>query len=79
VEHERAVAAASEAGRWALAHLAPHEAARWFEAALERLMAVQPADFPGRCDLLILLGDAQRQAGDGAYRRTLLERRGRSP
>jgi DNA-binding SARP family transcriptional activator len=73
VEHERAIAAASEAGRWALARLAPHEAARWFEAALERLTATHPADRAGRCELLILLGDAQRQAGDGAYRGTLLE------
>lgn len=73
VEHERAIAAAREAGRWALARLAPHEAARWFEAAHERLTATALADRAGLCDLLILLGDAQRQAGDGAYRRTLLE------
>ena len=72
-EPARAVAAATHAGRWALAQLAPHEAVRWFEAARERLLATDPSDGASLCELLICLGEAQRQAGDGAYRRTLLE------
>jgi class 3 adenylate cyclase len=61
---------AERAGRRALEQLAPDEAQRWFEQALE-LRAGQPESDAHR-ELLVLLGDAQRQAGDAGYRGTLL-------
>jgi tetratricopeptide (TPR) repeat protein len=61
---------AERAGRRALEQLAPDEAQRWFEEALE-LRAGQPESDAHR-ELLVLLGDAQRQAGDAGYRDTLL-------
>ena len=61
------------AGDDALEKLAPDEARRWYERALELL-----ARWPGvrdvqRCDLLIKRGEAERQAGDRRFRETLLE------
>jgi predicted ATPase len=63
-----AVEAARRAGDAALAQLAPDEAARWYFEALKL-----ERDSPERCELLIRLGDAQRQAGDPAHRRTLMD------
>ena len=60
------------AGERALAALAPDEATRWFRRAID-LVDTAPDTTPGeRLDLLIALGDAQRQAGDPGYRETLL-------
>jgi DNA-binding SARP family transcriptional activator len=73
MEPDRAIEAAERAGAWALARLAPHEAIRWFDAARKSLLATHPDDQAGLCEVLIGLGEAQRQAGDGAYRATLLE------
>ncbi len=70
VELEKAVAYATLAGQRALAELAPDEAVRWFTQALE-LLGGAPEGAIQR-QLLVLLGDAQRQAGDPRYRDTLL-------
>jgi tetratricopeptide (TPR) repeat protein len=78
----RAVSYAQQAGQAAMAQLAPDEALRWFTRALELVGGDgAPAAPDGRrdrdprrrCDLLIGLGEAQRQAGEPAYRETLLD------
>jgi tetratricopeptide (TPR) repeat protein len=70
---EKAVAYARQAAAQALEELAPDEALRLFTQALE-LHAQQPAPHPAdRCELLLGLGEAQRQAGEPAFRETLLE------
>jgi tetratricopeptide (TPR) repeat protein len=61
------------AGERALSELAPDEALRWFNQALELQRQQPEADPVERCDLLIGLGNAQRQAGEPAFRETLLE------
>ncbi len=71
LELHKAADYAEQAGRHALTQLAPDEAQRWFEQALE-LLAAQP-ESEARRELLVLLGDAQRQAGDAGYRDTLLQ------
>jgi len=58
------------AGQKALDSLAPGDAAKLFNDALELLRA---GDAVARCEALIGLGDAQRQTGIPAYRETLLE------
>jgi DNA-binding SARP family transcriptional activator len=67
---DKAVDYAYQAGRRALAHLAPDEAARWFDQAIELL-----GDTPGplHCDLMTALGEAKRQTGDAGFRETLLQ------
>ncbi len=67
----KAVGYARAAGERALEELAPDAALRWFEQALE-LLTIQ-GDPRERCDLLLGLGQAQRQLGDQAFRETLLE------
>ncbi len=69
---DTAVHYARRTGEQALARLAPNEAARWFAEALEMVDAAEVDDVGRRCALLVQLGDAQRQAGDPAYRETLL-------
>ena len=67
----KAVSYARLAGERALANAAPDEAVRWYSQALE-ISAHQPDAEPAqRCDLLISLGEAQRQAGAPAFRETL--------
>ncbi len=61
---------ALRAAEHALAQLAPDEAARWYRRALELM---EPGQDDLRCELLIGLGEAQRQVGDTAFRRTLLD------
>jgi class 3 adenylate cyclase/tetratricopeptide (TPR) repeat protein/DNA polymerase III delta prime subunit len=60
------------AGDRALDQLAPDEALRWYGQALDLL---GPADSSSRMrlEILIGLGEAQRQAGVAEYRETLLE------
>jgi class 3 adenylate cyclase/tetratricopeptide (TPR) repeat protein len=70
VDADKAVAYARMAGERALEELAPDEAVQWFERALELLG--DRNDESLRCDLLIGLGEAQRQAAVPAYRETLL-------
>jgi hypothetical protein len=76
MEPDRALAAAVRAGEWALDRLAPEEATQWYEAALRLLEHHDPGNLDDRCRLLIWRGKAERQAGAGAYRQTLLEAAG---
>jgi class 3 adenylate cyclase/tetratricopeptide (TPR) repeat protein len=64
---------ARRAAEHAFARLAPDEAARWYRRALELYDQASDGERSERCDLLIGLGDAQRQVGDSAYRQTLLD------
>ncbi len=72
-EAGKAATYARRAGERALDALAPDEAIRWFLRAVEILDAEPQHDPLPRLDVLIGLGDAQRQAGDPGYRETLLE------
>ncbi|HET6997364.1 MAG TPA: AAA family ATPase [Solirubrobacterales bacterium] len=63
----------SLAGERALADLAPEEALNWYQRALDLLDAMPEAEPRQRCDVLIGLGDAQRQAGRDSFNETLLE------
>jgi class 3 adenylate cyclase len=72
----KAAGYARRAGERALRALAPDEAIRWVRQAVELLDADGPGDASIRLDALVGLGDAQRQAGDPAYRETLLEAAG---
>src|SRR5262249_47795794 len=69
----RAAHYARRAGERALARVGPAEAIRWFEQTLELLDADPPDDPRIRLDVQILLGDAQRQAGQPSYRETLID------
>lgn len=69
----KAAGYARRAGQAALDALAPDEATRWFRQAVELLDTGSSPDPVERLDALIGLGDAQRQAGDHAYRETLLD------
>ena len=72
-DRTKAIGYARRAGDAAMTALAPDEALRWYKQALE-LHAEQPTVDEGeRADLLVRLGRAQRDAGDPAYRTTLLE------
>jgi tetratricopeptide (TPR) repeat protein len=72
VESLKAIAYAVQAGQRALTYLAPDEANRWFDQALD--MAERSPIQPSlRAQLLVGLGDAQRQVGNPAYRQTLLD------
>jgi class 3 adenylate cyclase len=64
---------ATRAGRRAIEQLAPAEARRWFERGLEMLQQSPDSDQHMRCELLIGLGEAQRQSGHPDFRRTLLD------
>jgi class 3 adenylate cyclase len=66
---EKAVHYATRAGDQALDRLAHEQAVTLYRQALDLL----DGDEEGRCDLLIALGDAQRRAGMGGHRETLLE------
>jgi predicted ATPase len=68
----KAVTYAGLAGSRALTTLAPAEAVRWYTQALDLLGDVAAPD-RDRAELLLGLGDAQRQVGIAAYRETLLE------
>jgi class 3 adenylate cyclase len=73
VDPAKAVTYARLAGERALTELAPDEALRWFSQALELQGRQAEADPSERCDLLIGLGEAQRQTGEAPYRETVLE------
>ena len=73
-EATRAVDYAVRAGDRALAQLAHDEAATYYRQAIELVDAARGSDADvRRGELLISLGEAQRRAGDAAYRETLLE------
>jgi class 3 adenylate cyclase/tetratricopeptide (TPR) repeat protein len=61
------------AGERALESLAPVQARQWFERALELDEQSGEHDPRRRCELMIGLGEAQRQSGEPAFRETLLE------
>ncbi len=64
---------ARRAAERALQQLAPDEAARWYRQALELYDRAPGGDRSERCELLIGLGEAQRQVGNASYRQTLLD------
>jgi class 3 adenylate cyclase len=68
-----AVEYARKAGDYALSHFAPDEAVRWYTQADELFYRAAQRDVHQRAELLVGLGDAQRQTGIAAYRETLLE------
>ncbi|MGZ8512392.1 MAG: ATP-binding protein, partial [Candidatus Limnocylindria bacterium] len=72
----KAIEYSHRAARRALDELAPDEAVRWFRQALELQRARGDADEPLTCDLLIGLGQAQRQSADLEHRDTLLRAAG---
>jgi predicted ATPase/class 3 adenylate cyclase len=70
----KAVDYARRAGDAALAQLAHDDAARYYRQALDLLrLSSAPADDPEQLELLIVLGEAQRRAGQPAHRETLLD------
>ena len=72
----KAVHYARRAAERALQQLAPDEAARWYDQALELHGQASGEDRSERCELLIGLGEAQRQVGDPEFRETLLDAAG---
>ncbi len=72
----KAIHYARRAAERALAQLAPDEAARWYRQALELYDQAPGGDRTERCELLIGLGEAQRQIGNAAFRQTLLDAAG---
>ncbi|HEX2414828.1 MAG TPA: AAA family ATPase [Thermoleophilaceae bacterium] len=64
---------AVDAGRAALAQLAPDEAVSWFEQALSIDAALPEGERATRSELLLDLGRAQLQAGIPEFRETLLD------
>ena len=69
----KAIYYAQRAAERALAQLAPDEAARWYRQALELHDQAPGGKRAECCDLLIGLGEAQRQVGSPEYRHTLLD------
>jgi AAA ATPase domain/Adenylate and Guanylate cyclase catalytic domain len=64
---------AQRAAEHALAALAPDGAVRWYQQALELHAQGASSDRSERCELLIGLGEAQRQIGNPAFRQTLID------
>jgi tetratricopeptide (TPR) repeat protein len=64
---------AQRAAEHALEQLAPDEAVRWYRQALELHDQAPSSDRSERCELLIGLGEAQRQIGNPSSRQTLLD------
>ncbi len=70
---DKAIDYARRAGIRAAELLAYEEAARLYDMALDALELKAPSDEPTRCDLLLVLGDAQARAGDlASARKTFL-------
>jgi class 3 adenylate cyclase len=72
-DNAKAIHYARRAAERALEQLAPDEAARWYLQALELHDRAPEGDRSERCELLIGLGEAQRQVGNPAFRQTLLD------
>jgi class 3 adenylate cyclase len=72
-DNAKAIHFARRAAERALEQLAPDEAARWYRQALELQAQALAGDDSERCDLLVGLGEAQRQVGNPEHRRTLLD------
>ena len=64
---------ARRAAERALEQLAPDDAAHWYRQALELYDHAPGGDRSERCELLIGLGEAQRQIGNPSSRQTLLD------
>ena len=73
VDVSKAIAYSHQAADAALLALAPDEAVRYFSQALQLLAQSGEPDALLDVDLLIGLGNAQRQAGVPAFRETLLD------
>jgi class 3 adenylate cyclase/tetratricopeptide (TPR) repeat protein len=69
----KAIHYARRAAERALSQLAPDEAIRWYQHALDLAPQVPGGNGSERCELLIGLGEAQRQVGSPAFRQTLLD------
>jgi len=69
----KAIHYARRAAEHALAQLAPDEAARWYRQALELYDQAPSGDRCERCELLVGLGEVQRQVGNPEFRQTLLD------
>ncbi len=69
---QRTLAAVRRAGDEALAALAPDEAVRWYRRGVELGQERSATDPRARTELAVLLGVAQRAAGDPDFRATLL-------
>jgi predicted ATPase/DNA-binding SARP family transcriptional activator len=69
---DRAIGYRARAGTRAVSLLAFEQAAAHYRDAIELLDRRAPERRVERCDLLISQGEAERMAGDAAYRRTLL-------
>jgi len=72
----KALQYARRAAERALEQLAPDEAVRWYRQALDLHHEASRGDRSESCELLIGLGEAQRQVGSPAYRQTLLDAAG---
>ena len=72
VDASKAIQYALRAGDHALAKLAPDDAVSWYGQAVELINREPVADDEARCDALVRLGTAQRQAGDPRHRDTLV-------
>ena len=70
---ERALRYTQLAGEHAVAQLAPDDGVRWYRQGLDLFEQLGGADDATRFELLVGLGDAQRQAGDPEFRTTLLD------
>jgi class 3 adenylate cyclase len=69
----KAIHYSRRAAERALEQLAPDDALRWYDQALE-LHEQEPAgELSEHCELLIGLGEAQRQVGNQEFRQTLLD------
>ncbi len=72
----KAIHYAQRAAERALDQLAPDEAARWYRQALDLYDQAPGGERSTRCDLLIGLGESQRQVGNPEHRQTLLDAAG---
>jgi class 3 adenylate cyclase/tetratricopeptide (TPR) repeat protein len=72
----KAIRYAQLAGARALDQLAPDEALRWYGQALDLFQRTSPVDDRQRAELLVGLGEAQRQCGIAEHREILLEAAG---
>ncbi|HEY6761112.1 MAG TPA: AAA family ATPase, partial [Baekduia sp.] len=70
---QRALRYTRLAGEHAVAQLAPDDGVDWYRQGLGLFEQLGGQDDAVRFDLLVGLGDAQRQAGDPEFRTTLLE------
>ena len=70
---DKAIEYGARAGDHALAQLAYEQAATYYRQAVGLIASAQRPRQLQRCDLLVAQGEAERHAGDPAYRETLLE------